>query len=52
MMPIVALIFPRSHTIEEVFWVVRKGHSYYNGTTGYNTLQQATDDGAVAIAYG
>jgi len=51
MMPIISLIFPRSHTMEEVFWIVRRGPNYEK-PQGYNTLQQAIDDGAVAIAYG
>jgi large conductance mechanosensitive channel len=51
MMPIASLIFPQSHTIAEVFWVARRGPNYEE-LHGYNTLEQAKDDGAVTIAYG
>jgi large conductance mechanosensitive channel len=37
--------------MEEKFAVLQKGPNF-NTTTGYNTLHQAQDDGAVVMAYG
>ncbi|OAA47794.1 Large-conductance mechanosensitive channel [Metarhizium rileyi] len=51
LMPPLAILFPVNKNIEEKFAVLRYGDSY-NGTTGYNTLRQAMDDGAVVMAYG
>ncbi|OAQ63134.1 large-conductance mechanosensitive channel [Pochonia chlamydosporia 170] len=51
LMPPLAIIFPVNKNIEEKFAVLRYGDNY-NTTTGYNTLRQALDDGAVVMAYG
>jgi large conductance mechanosensitive channel len=37
--------------MDEKFAVLRRGPHYVRGR-GYNTLQQAVDDGAVVMAYG
>lgn len=37
--------------MEEKFAILRKGQTYVKGE-GYNTMQQALDDGAVIMAYG
>jgi large conductance mechanosensitive channel len=50
-MPPLAIILPINKNIEEKFAILRPGESY-NATAGYNTLQQALDDGAVVMAYG
>lgn len=44
--PIALLPFIRKN-FSNKFWVLRKGPGY-----PYNTVQQAIDDGAVAMAYG
>ncbi|KID97838.1 Large-conductance mechanosensitive channel, partial [Metarhizium majus ARSEF 297] len=51
LMPPLAILFPVNKNIEEKFAVLRPGDGY-NSTTGYNTLRQALDDGAVVMAYG
>ncbi|KAH7328059.1 large-conductance mechanosensitive channel [Stachybotrys elegans] len=51
LMPPISVIFPLNRNIEEKFAVLRAGPNY-NTTTGYNTLHQAQDDGAVVMAYG
>jgi len=39
--------------MEEKFAVLKRGPNFHhNGTTGYNTLDQALSDGAVVMAYG
>jgi large conductance mechanosensitive channel len=40
-----------SRNLEEKFWVMRKG-PHYSNSAGYNTRQQAIDDGAVILTYG
>lgn len=50
-MPPLSVIFPINRNIEEKFAVLRRGPNY-DETTGYNTLHQAQDDGAVVMAYG
>lgn len=50
-MPPISIILPLKRNIEEKFAVLRTGNNY-NATTGYNTLRQAQDDGAVVMAYG
>ncbi|KEY65054.1 hypothetical protein S7711_08444 [Stachybotrys chartarum IBT 7711] len=51
LMPPLSIIFPINRNIEEKFAVLRRGPNY-DETTGYNTLHQAQDDGAVVMAYG
>lgn len=51
LMPPLSVLFPVNKNIEEKFAVLRYGANY-NATTGYNTLHQALDDGAVVMAYG
>ncbi|KAJ7591149.1 putative large-conductance mechanosensitive channel [Mycena floridula] len=53
LLPPLALLPFMNRNIEEKF-VVLRGGPHYNRTilTGYNTLQQASDDGAVTMAYG
>ena len=51
LMPPVSVILPLNKNIEEKFAVLRAGPNY-NSSSGYNTLQQAQDDGAVVMAYG
>ncbi|ODA76269.1 hypothetical protein RJ55_08114 [Drechmeria coniospora] len=51
LMPPISIILPVNRNIEEKFAVLRRGPSY-NATTGYNTLHQALEDGAVVMAYG
>ena len=50
-MPPLAVILPINKNIEEKFAILKPGEKY-NTTAGYNTLQQALDDGAVIMAYG
>ncbi|KHN95831.1 Large-conductance mechanosensitive channel [Metarhizium album ARSEF 1941] len=51
LMPPLAVMFPINKNVEEKFAVLRPGDTY-NSSTGYNTLRQALDDGAVVMAYG
>lgn len=51
LMPPISVILPLRRNIEEKFAVLRLGNNY-NATTGYNTLRQAQEDGAVVMAYG
>ncbi|CAG1981783.1 unnamed protein product, partial [Fusarium graminearum] len=51
LMPPISIILPLNKNIEEKFAVLQRGPNY-NTTTGYNTLHQAQDDGAVVLAYG
>jgi len=51
LMPPISVILPLKRNIEEKFAVLRTGNNY-NETTGYNTLKQAQEDGAVVMAYG
>ena len=50
-MPPLSIILPLRRNIAQKFAVLRIGQNY-NETVGYNTLQQAQDDGAVVMAYG
>jgi large conductance mechanosensitive channel len=50
-MPPISVILPLNKNMEEKFAVLQKGPNY-NATSGYNTLHQAQDDGAVVLAYG
>ncbi len=50
-MPPLSIILPLNKNIEEKFAVLQPG-PLYNATSGYNTLHQAIDDGAVVMAYG
>jgi large conductance mechanosensitive channel len=52
-LPIISLLPFLSRNLDEKFAVLHKG-PHYNGTisTGYNTVNQALDDGAVVLAYG
>ncbi|PSR76654.1 hypothetical protein PHLCEN_2v8251 [Hermanssonia centrifuga] len=47
--PISLLPFMSHRNLPEKFWVLRKGP---HGDEGYNTLNQAAEDGAVTMAYG
>lgn len=51
LMPPLSVILPLNRNIEEKFAVLKSGPNY-NTTTGYNTLLQAQEDGAVVMAYG
>lgn len=51
LMPPISIILPLNKNIEEKFAILRTGDAY-NSSVGYNTLQQAQDDGAVVMAYG
>lgn len=51
LMPPLSIIFPLGKNIEQKFAVLKKGPQY-NATSGYNTLNQAQEDGAVVLAYG
>ncbi|PNY25031.1 Uncharacterized protein TCAP_05031 [Tolypocladium capitatum] len=51
LMPPLSILLPLNKNIEEKFAVLRHGPRY-NATTGYNTLHQAQEDGAVVMAYG
>jgi large conductance mechanosensitive channel len=52
-LPIISLLPFLSRNLDEKFAVLHKG-SHYNGTisTGYNTVKQALDDGALVLAWG
>ena len=47
--PLSLLPFMSHRNLPEKFWVLRSGP---NGHKGYNTLKQASEDGAVTMAYG
>jgi large conductance mechanosensitive channel len=49
-LPPISLLPFMSRNMEELFWVLRKGPHYSH--SGYNTWQQAIDDGAVVMTYG
>jgi large conductance mechanosensitive channel len=51
LMPPISILLPLNRNMEEKFAVLQKGPNF-NKTTGYNTLHQAQDDGAVVLAYG
>jgi large conductance mechanosensitive channel len=51
LLPPVSLLPFMSRNLEEKFLVMRKG-SHYSKIAGYNTRQQAMDDGAVILTYG
>ncbi|KAF7547807.1 hypothetical protein G7046_g8887 [Stylonectria norvegica] len=50
LMPPLSVILPLNKNIEEKFAVLKAGPEYKK--IGYNTLQQAQDDGAVVMPYG
>lgn len=50
-MPPISIILPLNKNIEEKFAILRRGDTY-DEKEGYNTLQQAQDDGAVVMAWG
>lgn len=52
-LPIISLLPFLGRNLDEKFAVLHKG-SHYNGTfsTGYNTVKQALDDGALVLAWG
>jgi large conductance mechanosensitive channel len=50
-MPPISFLMPVRRNMEEKFWVLHHGPNY-DRDMGYNTLQQARDDGAVVMAYG
>jgi len=53
LLPPLSLLPFINRNMEEKFFVLRRGQGYYhNGTHGYNTLEQAAEDGAVVMAYG
>jgi len=53
LLPPLSLLPFINRNMEEKFAVLRRGQGYYhNGTHGYNTLDQALEDGAVVMAYG
>ena len=53
-LPVISLLPFLNRNLDEKFAVLRAGHNYHhnNGTKGYNTVNQALDDGAVVMAYG
>ncbi|KAH6895383.1 large-conductance mechanosensitive channel [Thelonectria olida] len=51
LMPPISIILPLNKNIEEKFAVLQPGPNF-NKSTGYNTLHQAQDDGAVVLSYG
>lgn len=50
--PILSLLPFLSRNLDEKFAVLRAGPHHDSHGRGYNTLQQALDDGAVVMAYG
>ncbi|OSS53807.1 hypothetical protein B5807_00746 [Epicoccum nigrum] len=52
-LPLISLLPFLSRNLDEKFAILQKG-PHYNGTisTGYNTVKQALDDGALVLAYG
>lgn len=50
-LPIVALLPFLHRNLDEKFAVLRRGPHYVKWN-GYNTLEQARDDGALVLAYG
>ena len=52
-LPIISLLPFLHRNLEDKFAVLRKGKHYSEwGPGGYNTLEQARDDGALVMAYG
>ncbi|KAI0176057.1 gated mechanosensitive channel [Hypoxylon sp. FL1284] len=51
LLPPLSIILPLRRNMEEKFAVLRAGPNYYN-EDGYNTLEQAQNDGAIVLAYG
>ncbi|KAL4912662.1 large-conductance mechanosensitive channel [Aspergillus aurantiobrunneus] len=49
-LPVISLLPFLMRNMDEKFTVLSEGPHYYE--TGYNTLQQARDDGALVLAYG
>jgi len=50
-LPPISVLFPLNKNLDEKFAVLKRGRNY-DAEHGYNTLQQAQDDGAVVMAYG
>ncbi|TFK33137.1 ion channel [Crucibulum laeve] len=51
LLPPISLLPFMSKNLEEKFWILRKG-PHYHYPDGYNTRQQAMEDGAVTLTYG
>ncbi|KAF5336084.1 hypothetical protein D9611_006231 [Ephemerocybe angulata] len=51
-LPPLSLLPFMSRNLEEKFVVMRKGPHYYDGKRGYNTREQALEDGAAIWTYG
>ncbi|EIN11047.1 ion channel [Punctularia strigosozonata HHB-11173 SS5] len=51
-LPVISLLPFISRNLPDKFWVLKKGPHASPRGQGYNTLQQASDDGAVTLAYG
>lgn len=51
LLPPLSVILPLRRNMNEKFAVLRPGPNY-NDLDGYNTLDQAQDDGAIVLAYG
>ena len=51
LLPIISLLPFINRNFDEKFAVLKKGPNYEQNS-GYNTLKQALDDGAVVMAYG
>ncbi|MCJ1350677.1 MAG: hypothetical protein MMC33_000658 [Icmadophila ericetorum] len=52
LLPPIALLPFLNKNLDEKFAVLRQGSNATSSSSGYNTLQQALDDGAVIMAYG
>lgn len=53
LLPPLSLLPFINRNMDEKFAVLRKGPNYNQTMSiGYNTMQQAADDGAVVLAYG
>ncbi|OTA69589.1 gated mechanosensitive channel [Hypoxylon sp. EC38] len=51
LLPPLSIILPLRRNMNEKFAVLRPGPNY-NDADGYNTLEQAQNDGAIVLAYG
>ncbi|KDQ59937.1 hypothetical protein JAAARDRAFT_126836 [Jaapia argillacea MUCL 33604] len=51
LLPPISLLPFMSRNLEEKFWVLKRG-PHYTRPQGYNTRQQAAEDGAVTLTYG
>jgi large conductance mechanosensitive channel len=52
LLPPISLLPFLSRNIQEKFVILQAGPNYNATIRGYNTLQQASDDGAVTLGYG